>query len=189
MNIAEYGIHQFRTRTIISVEFNSSSTANGFYTGGAAYSASLLVNALSNLALKEAAGDQHSIVANIGDLIPLSQSSSTTRTTEMELIFTTVLKLVLFIPMFFTAVALFIKHPLMENQTGVKQLQHMAGVSSFMYWGTLFIIDYVFYIIITLFSMAIIFATDFLGKSNTFSFTQFGKLNILFSSTFRTQQM
>lgn len=163
-----------KTRSIISAEFNSSSTANGFYSGYGPANALITMNALSNLVLKTTAGDQYSIVTKIGNLPrPLFMDILD----EVMHKVSNVGKLTLFIPMFFNAVALFVKHPLMENTTKIKQLQRMAGVPYFMYWGTIFIIDYAFYIIITLFLILGIFLTDFFGESDAIPLTECGKLN------------
>lgn len=158
---------------IISSEFNSSLSANGLYSGKAMFSAPIAVNTMSNFVLKTAASDQYSIVAKIGDL----PQSLTKSAKSKPLIKVEILKVIcLFALIFFNVIALFAKHPLLENSTKVKQLQQMAGVSSFMYWGTTFIIDYAFYLLLTILTVFTIFLIDLFSEA-PMTITEAGELD------------
>lgn len=163
----------YRTRLIISAEFNSSLSANGLYSGGATFSAPITVNAMSNLVLKTVAGDEYSISASIGDLPRLLEPAAEHAILIRARI---MLSITLVMTIFFYIIGLFVKHPLLENNTKVKQLQQMAGISAFLYWGTMFLIDYMFYILIMVLIILGLFVMDFSGGSNTIGPTEIGEL-------------
>lgn len=166
---AKLDLVYYKTRIITSAEFNSSSIANGFYSGGAAFSAPITVNAMSNLVLKIAAGEEYSIVAKIGDLPrSLKQSAGDATLNRVNIM----IGVILFSTVFFHVVALFVKHPLMENITKIKQLQQMAGASPILYWGTMFTVDYVFYNIVTVLTVSGIYLLDLSQESNSIRLTE-----------------
>ncbi|XP_048510196.1 phospholipid-transporting ATPase ABCA3-like isoform X2 [Athalia rosae] len=167
----------YKSHMIISAEFNASFAASAFYSGSASYSAPITVNTMSNLVLKTVAGDQYSIVTKIGDLPrSLTQNAKNNILTRIDMI----TWIILFMITFFHVVSLFLKHPLMENNSKVKQLQQMAGVSSFMYWGTTFIFDFAFYIVVTVQTVFGIFVVDLIYQSNNIRCTEIGILLLLF---------
>ncbi|XP_046753811.1 phospholipid-transporting ATPase ABCA7-like [Diprion similis] len=161
----------YKTRMIISAEINSSMSVNGLYSGGATLSAPIVWNTMSNLLLKIAAGDQYSIIASIGELPQsLAQDAQKRMGNKVEIL----KRNILFLTIFVHVVGLFVIHPLLENSTRFKQLQQMAGVSAFMYWGTMFLIDFGFYILVAQFAVFGIVCRDFFNNLSAVFFSECG---------------
>ncbi|XP_015521738.2 retinal-specific phospholipid-transporting ATPase ABCA4 [Neodiprion lecontei] len=166
----------YKTRMIVSAEFNSSVSVNGLYSGGATLSAPIVLNTMSNLLLKIVAGDQYSIDASIGQLPrSLVQDAQKRMENKVEML----MRNILFMAIFVHVVALFVIHPLLENSTRFKQLQQMAGVSPFTYWGTMFLVDYGFYILVSLFAVFGIVCRDFFDHLSAVFFSECGGVLLL----------
>ncbi|XP_035743056.1 phospholipid-transporting ATPase ABCA1-like [Vespa mandarinia] len=137
-NIAEY-----RNYVIVSAEFNNTeneTSANGFYSGTMMHSIPLTMNILSNTIIRNLTSKKYSIEISRQEL-PDMFSYSNQMIPEMEA-FSRVL---IFCSFFFPTLALFVIHPLQETSTKVKQLQRMTGVSSVLYWLTIFSFDFLIY--------------------------------------------
>lgn len=136
----------YRNHLIAAAEFNTTEDgtvlANAFYSSYCVFSIPITINLLSNALLKSALGEDHSISMSIHQL-PHSIHSQTQEEDELDIAGTAML----FVFFLFPAIALFVIHPLREAQTNVKQLQMMTGVSCFTYWGTMFLFDFIVFLI------------------------------------------
>ncbi|OAD58505.1 ABC transporter A family member 3 [Eufriesea mexicana] len=133
-------IAEYRNNYIVSAEFNTSGEvlyANGFYSGIAIHSIPLTVNLLSNTLIKNMVGEEYSIHIS-SQKFPTALFTTTLYIPETE----SLLRVLIFCCFFFSTVALFAIHPLQETKTKIKQLQRMTGVTSFSYWLTMFIFDF-----------------------------------------------
>ncbi|XP_011699647.1 PREDICTED: uncharacterized protein LOC105456952 [Wasmannia auropunctata] len=141
LNFSIKDIVEYRNNLIISAEFNDTESnvtwANGFYSGSAIHSVPLTINLLSNSFIKAFAGDKYSIVASRQQL-PNTLLSTAILMPELE----SFSRVFIFCSFFFPTVSLFVMHPLQETMTKVKQLQRMTGVTSILYWGTMFAFDF-----------------------------------------------
>ncbi|XP_058807246.1 phospholipid-transporting ATPase ABCA1-like isoform X2 [Phymastichus coffea] len=138
-------IATYRNHLIAAAEFNitgNDTIANAFYSGYATFSIPISINLMSNSILKTLAGEDHSISIS-GHQLPHSLHSSMNSDKNVD-VYASVL---LFVFFFFPAVALFVIHPLRESLSNVKQLQTMTGVSYFTYWGTMFLLDFLVFLI------------------------------------------
>ncbi|XP_046465259.1 phospholipid-transporting ATPase ABCA3 isoform X1 [Neodiprion pinetum] len=176
---ATAGIVYYRNNIVVSAEFDSTGetiTANGLYSGSATLSAPISVNVISNSLLKTFASDAYSITANIENL---PKSLVDYLYDEFTIKSDNLLQMMLFISVFFIAVGLFVINPLMEVTTSVKQLQRMTGVSSMLYWGTMFIFDYGIYIIATIVTVLGFVIMDIIFQSKTYYSVEIGILSLL----------
>ncbi|XP_011496889.1 PREDICTED: ATP-binding cassette sub-family A member 1-like [Ceratosolen solmsi marchali] len=147
LDLGHQDIASYSSSLIAAAEFNETGNdtlANAFYSDNAMFSIPISINLLSNAIIKTLAGDDHSI-SIFSHQLPNSLQSNFI---PDETVYGTVLLFVFFL---FPAIALFIIHPLRESVTNVKQLQRMAGVSCFTYWGTMFIFDFLVFLILIIF--------------------------------------
>jgi ATP-binding cassette subfamily A (ABC1) protein 3 len=147
LELGRQDIALYSSNLIAAVEMNTTANgtlANAFYSNNAMFSIPISINLLSNAIIKTLTGDDHSISIFSHQLPNTLQSNFI----PDETVYGTVL---LFVFFFFPAVALFIIHPLRESITNVKQLQRMAGVSCFTYWGTMFIFDFLVFLVVIAF--------------------------------------
>ncbi|XP_017876215.1 ABC transporter A family member 1-like [Ceratina calcarata] len=139
---AREDIARYRNNYVASVEFNVSDTgtllANALYSGTAIHSVPLTINLLSNALIKSVAGDEYSIRVS-SQKLPNSLMETMLSMPGAE----SLTRVLIFCCFFFPVVALFIIHPFEEKETKMKQLQRMTGVSSFVYWLTMFVFDLV----------------------------------------------
>ncbi|XP_011693141.1 PREDICTED: uncharacterized protein LOC105453123, partial [Wasmannia auropunctata] len=135
LNFSMKDIVEYRNNLIVSAEFNDTESnvtwAKGFYSGSAVHSVPLTINLLSNSLIKAFAGDKYSIIAS-RQLLP-NIFFMPLEPFPIAFIFCSFL---------FSTVSLFVVHPLQETETKVKQLQRMTGVTSVLYWGTMFAFDF-----------------------------------------------
>ncbi|XP_043500226.1 ATP-binding cassette sub-family A member 7-like [Polistes fuscatus] len=145
LSLGKKDIVDYHNHLVVSAEFNGTNTseitANGLYSGTMMHSIPLTMNILSNTILRSLTGEKYSIEISkqqlpdsfsFYEIDPLSQ----------------VLTLCSFL---FPTLALFVIHPLQETSTKVKQLQRMTGVTSVLYWLTMFLFDFLICIISALF--------------------------------------
>lgn len=149
LELGHNDIATYRSDLIAAAEFNETGNdtlGNAFYSDHAVFSIPISINLLSNAIIKSVAGDDHSISISSHQLPHSLQSTLI----PDENVYGTVL---LFVFFFFPAIALFIIHPLRESISNVKQLQRMAGVSCFTYWGTIFIFDFLVFLVVIAFTI------------------------------------
>lgn len=112
------------------------------------FSLPISINLFSNAILKSKLGDNCSISAYIGpqtdeidDYFEIEQSTMEELRAHLSTI--------VFVILFFPAVTLFTIHPLREARCQIKALQFMAGVHGINYWGIMYLVDLMTYIIMT----------------------------------------
>ncbi|KAJ8686329.1 hypothetical protein QAD02_022123 [Eretmocerus hayati] len=148
LDYASDNIFFYDNHMIAAAEFNKTDTkivANAFYSEKACYSFPISMNMLSNTILKSLLGDEYSIMLSVQKLPSLNAIVYLDFSSVQA--FTTA---IIFVFLFFPTTALFVLHPIRESTANVKQLQRMTGVSSFMYWGTIFFFDLLVYLLMAL---------------------------------------
>lgn len=101
------------------------------------HSIPLTVNILSNTIIRNLTDKKYFIEVSRQEL-PDMFSYSNQVNPEMEALS----RVLIFCSFYFPTLALFVIHPLQETSTKVKQLQRMTGVSSVLYWFTIFSFDF-----------------------------------------------
>ncbi|XP_033219403.1 phospholipid-transporting ATPase ABCA1-like isoform X2 [Belonocnema kinseyi] len=116
--------------------------ANAFYSQTLFYSIPISLNLVSNTIIKALVGKDYQIYLSSQMLPPIYQFFQFS-TTEALNYFRVILLIVFIFPTF----ALYVIQPIREASYGIKQLQRMTGVSSFLYWGTFFLFDFLIFIV------------------------------------------
>lgn len=140
-----------------------------FFSSHATFSIPISLNLLTNAILKNATSDEYSISVSAQQL-PRSLQSTVIPELNVD-VYSTVLLFVFFL---FPAIALFVIHPLRESLSNVKQLQRMAGVSCFTYWGTMFIVDFLVFLIAICFIVIGFICMDILIDLRLYENTEIG---------------
>lgn len=148
---------------------------NAFYSTSASYSIPISVNLLSNTLLKTLAGEDYEINVWSQKFPNLYKSSEIVETQDDT--FGRVLLLIAFL---YPTIALFVIHPLRETSLGVKQLQRMTGVPSWLYWGTMFLFDFLIFFVAIIVILLGFFAIDCIFDIRMFRGTEMGKRDYLF---------
>lgn len=185
LELGRTDIATYRNHLIAAAEFNQTGNdtiANAFYSGYATFSMPISINLMSNSILKTLAGDDHSISIS-GHQLPHSLHSTLIPDENVD-VYATVL---LFVFFFFPAVALFVVHPLREALSNIKQLQTMTGISCFTYWGTMFLFDFLVFLIGICFIVFGFICMDVVIDLRLYENTEIGKLYYSFSHSYLIQ--
>lgn len=144
---------------------------NAFFSKTASYSIPISVNLLSNTILKAVAGEDYEI--NVwSQKFPNMYKSSDIAETQDD----TFGRVLLLIAFLYPTIALFVIHPLRESSLGVKQLQRMTGIPSWLYWGTIFLFDFVVFFISIIFILIGFYAIDCIFDIRMFHGKEMGKV-------------
>lgn len=147
---------------------------NAFYSTSASYSIPISVNLLSNTLLKTLAGEDYEINVWSQKFPNLYKSSEIVETQDDT--FGRVLLLIAFL---YPTIALFVIHPLRETSLGVKQLQRMTGVPSWLYWGTMFLFDFLIFFVAIIVILLGFFAIDCIFDIRMFRGTEMAIMVLL----------
>ena len=176
LELGRTDIATYRNHLIAAAEFNNTgneTAANAFFSGYAMFSIPISINLVSNALIKSLAGDDHSISIS-GHQLPHSLQSTLIPDENVD-VYATVM---LFVFFFFPAVALFVIHPLRESLSNVKQLQRMTGVSCFTYWGTMFVFDFMVFLVAIFLIVVGFILMDSAIDLRLYEETEIGKLKI-----------
>ncbi|XP_011306970.1 retinal-specific ATP-binding cassette transporter, partial [Fopius arisanus] len=157
LKVAKDDIGVYRNKYIVSAEFyqmDMNITANGFYSGGAYLGMPVTLNTLSNAILKALTmNDAYTIDASVQQIpiiwaIPQREVADGWLATSGIILFMAV------------TIALYVTQPLEEARCGVKQLQIMTGASKFSYWVSMFVFDFLQYVISCLILLVVLIIVD-----------------------------
>ncbi|XP_033219462.1 retinal-specific phospholipid-transporting ATPase ABCA4-like isoform X2 [Belonocnema kinseyi] len=116
--------------------------ANALFSQKIFYSIPISFNLLSNTIIKALVGEDYQIDLSTQQM-PNPYHFRDVAVTDGKEYFDTILFMSFLIP----TLAMYVIHPLRESYSGIKNLQRMTGVTSYLYWGTFFIFDFLFFII------------------------------------------
>ena len=175
--MAERDVSTYRDNLVSAIEFNISGksfNANAFYSEVAFLSIPIGVNLISNVIIKELAGDEYGI--DISDhILPRLRFFSEMDLSAITLLFTCFL---------YPAVALYVIHPLMEISSGMKHLQTMSGVTPYIYWGTQFAFDFIIFFTSIILCLVAFYLMDHAVGLDVYHGTELGKILFIGSRSF-----
>ena len=176
LDLAKKDLATFRNNLIAAASLNVDKSetvhANAFYSETASFSIPISVNVIMNTLIKTIAGEEYEI--NLSSQKFPNAFPSKEVTESQDDTFGRVLLLIVFL---YPTIALYVIHPLRESSSGMKQLQRMTGVPSWLYWGTFFLFDFYIYIISMIFILIGFYTIDYVLDIRMFRGTELGKKN------------
>ncbi|KAK9880473.1 hypothetical protein WA026_011717 [Henosepilachna vigintioctopunctata] len=168
INKGKQNLPYYKKHMIVAAEFNATKDdirVNAMYSHFAVHGAPISLNLILNSIAKAHLGEDYSIsMSNI----PLKKMNQVTSSEESE-VDVGLLWLIIFPLGLAFLIASFIVFPHMELSTGFIQLQIMCGASSFKYWLSNFLFDFVFYIMSTFLIVCITWSLTFICEWKDFS--------------------
>lgn len=135
----------------------------------------ITMNLLSNTIIKIVAGEDYQIDVSRQKLPKVLDFQTAIKSGGEE----DVTKVIIFIIALFPALALYVIHPLKELTTGIKDLQRMTGVTSYLYWGSFFLFDFLLFFLTIIIILVGFFLMDIILDLRIFRGTEIGKLKFL----------
>lgn len=146
LNFSRYDLGHYKNNLVAAATFelvkNEKIEANALYSQKIFYSIPISFNLLSNTIIKALVGEDYQIDLSTEQMPNPYHFRDVTSTNGKEY-FDTVLFIFFLIP----TLAMYVIHPLRESYSGIKDLQRMTGVTSYLYWSTFFLFDFLFFII------------------------------------------
>ncbi|XP_058807248.1 phospholipid-transporting ATPase ABCA1-like isoform X2 [Phymastichus coffea] len=173
LKYAEKNLPHYENYLIAAAEFNETGSANAFYSDKATFSLPISVNLIWNTILKKLLGDDYSISLSSQELPSMIYLDVT--------MINGIMTSVVFVFQFCSVLALFVVHPLRESSKGVKQLQRMTGVSGLAYWTTMFLFDFLTYLLIVFLIIAGFLTMDYFLELRVYGFYEISLLIFLFA--------
>lgn len=175
----------YRNNLIGGAEFNIDNSmdkkVNVLYSEYMDYSVPIAVNLASNTILKKLAGNEYQIDVSRQKL-PFGKSFLYNKYTDLVFNYVRALLLVLCLSMTF---ALYVIQPLKESISGLKELQRMTGVTSFLYWGSFYLFDLLFFLLTVVIYMIGLYILDIDRDLQLFHGTEFSKFINFIHKIFR----
>lgn len=130
----------------------------------------ITMNLLSNTIIKIVAGEDYQIDVSRQKLPKVLDFQTAIKSGGEE----DVTKVIIFIIALFPALALYVIHPLKELTTGIKDLQRMTGVTSYLYWGSFFLFDFLLFFLTIIIILVGFFLMDIILDLRIFRGTEIG---------------
>lgn len=146
--------------------------ANALYSETAGFSLPIGINIISNTLYKTLSGDDYTISVSDHPL-PKLRSYTSYDLYTLSLLFTFFL---------FPAIAFFGIFPSQEISSGLKHLQTMTGIPSYIYWGCQFIVDFVLFLLLIIVCLIALSIVDHVVGLEVYWSTELGKKQLLFSN-------
>lgn len=180
LDLASKDLASYRNNLIASASIRMDAqkrvNMNAFYSISASYSIPISINLLTNTLLKAITNDDNYEINVWSQKFPNLYKLNDLANTQDD-VFGRVLLLTAFL---YPTIALFVIHPLRESSLGVKQLQRMTGIPSWLYWGTLFLFDFIIFSVSIILILIGFYAIDCIFDIRMFHATEMCKvLNFL----------
>ena len=154
--------------------------ANALYSETIFYSIPISFNLVSNTIIKALVGKDYQIDLSSQMLPPMYQFFRFSSNEALNYV-----RVILLIVFIFPTFALYVIQPIREASYGIKQLQKMTGVSSFLYWGTFFIFDFFVFIILMIFMLIGFYCMDIVLDLRLFYRTEMSEALKIFKYEYR----
>lgn len=161
-----------RNNLVTAIEFNmtgKSLNANALYSETAGFSLPIGINIISNTLYKTLSGDDYTISVSDHPL-PKLRSYTSYDLYTLSLLFTFFL---------FPAIAFFGIFPSQEISSGLKHLQTMTGIPSYIYWGCQFIVDFVLFLLLIIVCLIALSIVDHVVGLEVYWSTELGIATLL----------
>lgn len=149
---------------------------NALYSDSVFQSVPISFNLITNTIIKIIAGQDYQIDISIQNLPKILNFHESIMSKEEE----DITKVVIFIVTLLPALALYVIHPLKELSTGIKDLQRMTGVTSYLYWGSFFLFDFLLFLVTIIIILISFYFLDIIMDLRIFYGTEIGKIFKIF---------
>ena len=176
LNFSRNNLGRYKNNLVAAAAFKIDKSqkveANALYSRTIFYSMPISLNLLSNTIIKVLVGKDYQInlstqkLPNPYDFRDASTSGGKEYADTISFVF-------FLIP----TLAMYVIHPLRESSSGIKDLQKMTGVTSYLYWGTFFLSDFLVFITSTIFMLIGFYYMDVVLDLRMFYGTEMGKKN------------
>ncbi|XP_051153055.1 phospholipid-transporting ATPase ABCA1-like [Leptopilina boulardi] len=143
---------------------------NALYSDSVFQSVPISFNLITNTIIKIIAGQDYQIDISIQNLPKILNFHESIMSKEEE----DITKVVIFIVTLLPALALYVIHPLKELSTGIKDLQRMTGVTSYLYWGSFFLFDFLLFLVTIIIILISFYFLDIIMDLRIFYGTEIG---------------
>lgn len=170
MKFSTKDITAYQNNLVTAIEFNVTEkavNANALYSNTAKFSMPIGINMISNVLLKQLAGDGHSIYI-FDHPFPRLRTHFAYDISTLALLFTVFL---------YPAIAFFGIHPSQEISSGLKHLQTMTGIPTVVYWACQFAVDFIVFLVLIIFCLIGLIIVDHVVNLQLYCSTELGKIS------------
>lgn len=180
MKFGKENYNEYRNNLIVGAQFNIDNNsliknANALFSKFHNKNVPIAMNLVSNTILKKLLGNEYQIDVSRQKL-PLKYNYQFNQT---DIVLNYVRAFLLLFCLCSTF-ALYVIQPLKEAITGLKELQRMTGVTSYLYWGSFFLFDILFFLFTIIIYLIGLYIMDVNDNLQLFHGTELSKFIIYF---------
>lgn len=149
---------------IAAAELNKTAediTVNALYSVTASFSLPISINLLTNSILKSLVGDDYTLELTSHQLPKEDDFMGSGGDRDETVLIQAISVFAPFFALLSSICSLFVVHPSTEFTNGIKQLQRMSNASYFSYWGSMFIFDAIFLLLVVIMIIISFVFTDY----------------------------